>query len=250
MSNKIPRNKLYCLIAVIIIFGSYILQRILHICCNITREFAITEAIVFSILTAVVFMLVTKSGDTFYGILTAIFGLRMMPPDIGRLRELSPEADIVYFLVQKFSLLIFAAAVLYLYEKQKQPKKLGAFPILCTILVVPFFTDMQNELSVYINSVANGNMIYSYFSGFILYTLAMIILLLAATKTNTCGARLIIDYQMVALLLNFGRRVCAIVINLARGNHISRSYYCWLLIYAFFFAAFYVLRKKTQKALD
>ena len=247
MAEKISKNKLYCLIAVAIILCSYISQRMLHICCDITREFAIIEAIIFSIATVVVLFLVTKSKDSFYGILIAIFGLRMMPPEINGLSQLCPEAHIVYFLVQKFSLLIFAAAILWLYEKQEKPKTLKALPILCTILVVPFFNNLQSEISVYINSIANGNMIYSYFSGFIFYSLAMIIMIFIATKSNNNSARLIVDFQMIALLVNAGRRICAIAINLAQGNHISRSYYCWIMIYVFFFIAFYVLRKRKQK---
>lgn len=244
MTEKISKNKLYCLSAVMIIFCSYIAQRVLHICCDITKEFAIVEAIIFSIATIIVYFLVTKSKDSFYGILTAIFGFRMMPPTINGFEQLSAEANIVYFLVQKFSMLIFAVAILKLYEMQEKPKKIRAFPILCTILIVPFFLNIQGELSNYINSIADGNMLYSYFAGFILYTLAMIILMFIAVKSNTDSARLITDYQMIALLLNIGRRICAVAINLAWGNHISRSYYCWILIYTFFFIAFYVLRRK------
>ena len=247
MREKLSKGKLYCLISVAIIFGSYIIQRILHICFTVTREFAIIEAMVFCIATAVVFYLVTKSKESFYGILTAIFGLRMMPPDIGGLEQLAPEANIVYFLLQKFAMLIIALAIFKLYEEQEKPRQIRAFPLLCTIFVVPFFTDIQSEVSVYINSIANGNLIYSYFSGFIFYSIAMIILLLVAVKSNQVSANLITDYQMTALLLNGGRRICAILINLAQGNHISRSYYCWVLIYAFFFVSFYILRKKKQK---
>lgn len=247
MSEKIYKNKSYCLIAVIIIFGSHVIQKILHICCDITREFAIIEAIVFSIATMIVYFLVLKSKDSFYGILTAIFGLRMMPPDINGFEQLSAEGHIVYFIMQKFSMLIFAAAVLRLYELQKNPKQIRAFPILCTILIVPFFMGIQEELSQYINSIANGNMLYSYFTGFIFYTAAMIVLIFVAVKSNTASAKLIADYQMIALLLNAGRRISAVAINLFYGNHISKSYYCWILIYIFFFISFYVLRRKKHK---
>ncbi len=248
MRKKISSGKIDCIISVAIIFGSYIIQKILNICLNITREFAIVEAVVFSLATLIVFFLVTKSKETFYGILTAIFGLRMMPPVINMLEYLSPEAHIVYFLVQKFSIIIFALTVLWLYEQQEKPRKITAFPILCTICVVPFFTDIQGEISVYINSIANGNMIYSYFSAFIFYSLSMIILLFVAANSNYASAKLVIDFQLTALLLNFGRRICAIIINLAQGNHISRSYYCWVAIYVFFFTAFFILKnKKTEK---
>lgn len=244
MREKASSGKLCCMTAVALILAAYILQRVLHISFDITKEFAIAQAIVFSLATAVVMLLLINTKESFYGVLTAVFGLRMMPPDISGLEQFSPQADILYFLVQQFSLLVFTAGLLWYYEKQEKPKQIKALPILCTVLIVPFLMGIQNELGPYLNTVANGNMIYSYFSGFMLYSAAMIILLLIASKSDTQSARLITDYQLVALLLNFGRRVCAVIINLAGGTHISRSYYCWIAIYIFFFIAFFILRKK------
>lgn len=246
MKTKITGDKLYCLISVIIILGGYIIQRILHICCDITRTFAICEALIFTVLTAVVFFLITKSKDTFYAILTAIFGFRMMPPYIAGLQQLSAQTNIVYFIVQKFSAVIFVFALIWFYKKQ-QTKNIKALPILAVLIIVPFFMEMQEQLSEYINPISNGNMLYSYFSGFILYSTAMFILLFVAAKSDFLNSRMVTDYQITALLLNAGRRICAVVINLSQGNHVSRSYYCWIAIYVFFIAAFYVLRMKKQK---
>ncbi|HIY34296.1 MAG TPA: hypothetical protein IAA24_04190 [Candidatus Eubacterium faecigallinarum] len=247
MRNKASSSRLCCLLAVSLILAAYVLQRIFHIAFNVTKELLIIEAILFSLASAVVMLLMTKTKESFYGILLAIFGLRMMPPDINGLELLSPHADILYFIVKQFSLLVFAVGILWFYEKQEKPKQIKALPILGTVLIVAFFMKVQNGLTAYFDQVAQGNMMYSYFSGFILYALAMMILLFIAVRSDISGAMLITDYQLVALALNFGRRVCAVAINLINGTHISRSYYCWLAIYVFFFAAFLALRIKKLK---
>lgn len=248
MLKKISKGKLYCLICVAIIFGSYIIQKALHACFDITRSFALIEAMVFSVATLIVFFILSKSKEPFYGILTAIFGFRMMPPSINALQSLCPEANIVYFLVQRFSMIIFALAVLKLFQEQEKPRKITALPVLCTMLVVPFFTDIQNQMATYLYSITSGNMLYVYFSNFILYSIAMLILLFVAVKSNKLGSRIIIDYQLVALLLNIGRHLCSIIILFAHGNHVSKSHYCWIAICAFFMIVFYLLRRKKLNA--
>lgn len=247
MRNKASSSRLSCLVAVSVILATYVLQRVFHIAFDVTKELLIIEAILFSLASAVAMLLMTKTKESFYGILLAIFGLRMMPPDINGLELLSPHADILYFIVKQFSLLVFAVGILWFYEKQENPKKIKALPILCTVLIVAFFMKVQSGFDAYFDQVANGNMMYSYFSGFILYSVAMIILLYIAMRSDILGAMLITDYQLVALALNFGRRACAVAINLINGTHISRSYYCWLAIYVFFFAAFLTLRIKKLK---
>lgn len=244
MLKKLSKSKIYCLISVAIIFGSYIIQKFLHVYFDITRNFALVEAIVFSALTFVVIFILSKSKETFYSILTAIFGFRMMPPIIKQLGALAPEANIVYILVQKFALIIFALAIYKFYKEQVKPRPINAFPILCTMTVVPFFTEIQDQLTPYIAKATEGNMLYIYFSGFALYTIALIILLFVAVRSNPISARIVIDYELVALLLNICRRGAVVVILLSQNQHVSKSYYCWMAISAFFFVIFAVLRKK------
>ena len=250
MKEKMTQGKIYCLISAVLIFGSYIVQRALKLVLVQNRSTVIIEAFVFSLLTAVVYFLVSKSREPFYGILMAIFGIRMLPPEISTLAEFSAEADLVYFIVKKFAVVIFAITIIKLYEQQEKPRQIKPIPIICAIIVVPFFNEIQSVVFNYLAGVSNGNLIYAYFSSFIIYSVAMLSLLFVATRCNSQGARLICDFQMLALLLNLGRRACAVIINLASSNHVSKSYYCWMLIYAFFFVAFCYLRnrRKPQQA--
>lgn len=244
--KKLSKDKLYCLISVSIIFSSYIIQRLLHIFCDITREFAIAEAMIFSILTAVVYFLVTKSKEPFYGILTAIFGFRMMPPEIIELTEFSESAGLVYFIVQKFSIIIFAVAIIKLYNLQQKPRQIRPFPIILTIVSVPFCVEVYTQISERLYNITE-NMLYSYFSSYIVYSITMIVLLYCAVKINFQSAKLIMDYELVALALNIGRRICTVVIQFTQGEHISKNYFCWIAIYSFFFLAFLFIRKKKRQ---
>lgn len=246
MKDKLAGGKLYCLISVFIIFITYIVQKVLNIYLEHTSSVVITEAIIFSALTLLVYLLLSKSKEPFYGILTAIFGIRMMPPDIPYLSALSPGAGMVYYLVQKFAFVIFAFAIVRLYEEQKRPRMIKPIPILCTILIVPFFNEISEKVVSFITPFSHGNMIYSYFAQFAIYTVAMIALLFVATRCSKLSAKLIADFQMIALLLNAGRKLCAVLIMFSNDDHVSLSYYCWIAIYLFFIAAFYALRKRRK----
>ena len=112
MKEKMTQGKIYCLISAVLIFGSYIVQRALKLVLVQDRSTVIIEAFVFSLLTAVVYFLVSKSREPFYGVLMAIFGIRMLPPEISTLAEFSAEADLVYFIVKKFAVVIFAITII------------------------------------------------------------------------------------------------------------------------------------------
>lgn len=239
------KGKIYCLISAVIIFGSYTVQRIISILTEPSRTSLIAEALVFSALTAVVYFFVSKSSEPFYGILISIFGIRMLPPEISTLSEYSAAADFVYLLVAKAAFLIFLVAIIRLYQKQEGENKLDVVPIICVIIIVPISNEIQAAVTRLVAYDFKESMLYAYFAGFILYSAAMIFLLYIAGRYSSASTRLICDYQLIALLVNFARRACAVIINVSTGTHISRSYYCWLLIYVFFFIAFIIRRKKS-----
>lgn len=244
MKEKISKGNIYCLVSAVLIFGAYIAQKAVSVACDPTRTSVLVQAFIFTVFTAAVYFLVSKSNEPFYGILTALFGIRMLPPSIPEIAQFSAEADILYYLVSKVAIVIFAIAIIKLYSKQDKDNRITFIPVVCTLAVVPFFNEISSTLSDYALAAFGGSMIYSYFIAFAAYSLAMLCLLLVAIRSNPQGTRLICDFQLVALLLNMGRRICAVIINLAAGNHISKSYYCYIAIYAVFFALFFVLRQK------
>ena len=247
MKEELSTGKVYCLVSAIIIFGSYIIQRIINNTIVQTRHLVILEALAFTAITALVIFLIAKSKEAYYGILMAIFGIRMLPIEITNLAEFSKLSELMYFLVDRASLLIFVLIIISLYRSQPEPKQINAIPIIAIICIVPFFNQIQAQVYDYLVSVSNGNMIMAYFSGYAIYSVAMIALLFVAVRSNNIGARMICDFQLVALLLNIGRRVCSVVICMFKGHHISGSYYGWILVGIVFFIIFYFVRKNSLK---
>lgn len=248
MKEKIDRGKLYCMASAIIIIGCYAVQKLTAASFSVNRNFAIIEAMIFSIFVAVVYFLVTKSKEPFYGILISILGFKMMPPDIFALKSLSPEADIVYYIVAKAAVVIFAFAIIKLFREQKYEQKIKVLPILFLITAVPFTNEIAAVLGEFVNGYAKGNRVYEYFICFAFYSLTMFVTLLYASKSNKINAELLCDYTIVALFVNLARRISVIIIYSVQGLHISKSYFCWSAIYIFFIAAFSVLRYKKVKA--
>ena len=247
MKEKLSKGKIYCLISAVLIFSAYIVQRIVVIVSDPTKTSLLVQAFIFTAFTAVVYFLVSKSNEPFYGILTALFGIRMLPPEISQLAQFSVEAEMLYYLVSRVALVIFVIAIIKLYSQQDKDNRITIIPIICAIAIVPFFNDISSTLSDYALHAFGGSMIYSYFIGFAAYSFAMICMLLVAMRSNLQGRKLICDFQIVALAMNTGRRICAVVITLASANHISKSYYCYIAIYVVFLAAFYMLRRKSKK---
>lgn len=242
------KGKLYCLASAIIIIGCYAVQKLMAIAFPINRNILLIEAMIFSLCVAIVYFFVTKSKESFYGILISILGFKMMPPKLYALKELCPGADVVYYIVTKAALLIFAFAIIKLFREQKNEQKIKALPILFLIAAVPFTTEIASTLSNFVNGYANGNMIYEYFIRFAFYSLTMLVALFYASKSNKINCKLLCDYSMIALLVNVARRVSVVVIYSIKGSHISKSYFCWIAIYVFFIFAFYLLKAKKEKA--
>ncbi|MGN1421454.1 MAG: hypothetical protein ACI4XC_08080 [Eubacterium sp.] len=248
MKEKTDKGKLYCLISAVIIIGCYAVQKLTALAFPASRSLAIIEAMVFSLFVAVVYFLVTKSKESFYGILISILGFKMMPPAVASLKALSSGADIVYYIVTKAAIVIFAFAIIKLFKEQKYEQKIKALPILFLIVAVPFTNEIASTLSAFVNGYANGNKIYEYFIRFAFYSMAMLVTLFYASKSNKINSKLLCDYTIIALLVNLARRISVIVIYSIQGFHISKSYFCWLAIYIFFIAAFSVLKSKKLKA--
>ncbi|MDD6728504.1 MAG: hypothetical protein PUE08_04700 [Eubacteriales bacterium] len=247
MKNKNNTGKAYCLISAVIIIGCYAVQRLLSLGIGATKTLVLLEAMAFSLAVAAVYFLIMKSGESFYGILISLLGFKMLPPSIGGLRELSPGGYIVYFVVTKAAIVLFAFAIIRLFREQKYEQKIKTLPILFLMTAVPFTNKIAAELSAFANTYADGNRLYEYFICFAFYALTMIVTLWYASKSNTINAKLMCDYTVIALAVNFARRICVVIVYALRGWHISKSYFCWIAIYLFFIVAFYMLRRKKIK---
>ncbi len=243
------QGKKICLVAAAIIFVCYIGERFINVFVDTTRELALFEAIAFSLCTLIVYLLLVYSQEPYYGILIAALGFRMMPPDIRwMVNSESMAAGVVYYVVQKSALLIFAFAILRLYKYQDKDKLITPLSIIAVLVLMPFINDVSAVISDYL-LLFTGKMYASYFACFILAAIAEIVLLFLASQTTKQGAIFICDFQIIALVLNIARRVLAIAIMTVRDTHVSKSYYVWIAIFAFFTVAFALMKKKRTNEL-
>lgn len=245
MAKKLSTGKQYCLISALIIFASYIGERFVNVFVDESRPLILGEAFVFSLLTFAVYMLLVNSRESFYGILIAAFGFRMMPPDIiGLINGESMAAGVVYYIVEKMAMIIFAFAILRLYRLQEADDYISPLSIIAILVLMPFANDVTTVISNYLLAFT-GKMYASYFASFAIAAAVQLVLLFLASQTTAKGALFICDFQIVALLLNLARRITAVIIMMIRGNHVSKSYYVWIVIFAFFAVVFALMRKKT-----
>lgn len=241
---KNKKDRMKCILSAIIIVGSYAVQRLASLLIPSGKAICLTEAILFSLAVAVVYFIVIKAENCYYGLLPAIMGFRMLPPDISSLGEYSQAGELVYYIVSRFALVIFSFAIIRLYRKQNEEEKISVLSILALLFVVPFMSELGDSISRFIIAASDSGVLYSYFVKFACYCSALLIILFLAARGNKISAKLIADYTLVALCVNFARRAIIIAYNLINSNHISKSYFCWIAIYSVFFAAFYVIKKK------
>lgn len=248
LKGKLSTGNTYCLISAFIIFVSYIGERFVNIFIQHSRGLALGEAFFFSLMTFAVYMLLVNSQEPFYGILIAAFGFRMMPPNIlGLINSESMAAGVVYYIVEKMAMIIFAFAILRLYKLQDPDDYISPLSIIAILVLMPFANDVTSVISNYLLAFT-GKMYASYFASFAIFTAVQLVLLFLASQTTNKGARFICNFQIVALLLNFARKITAVIIMTARAQHVSKSYYVWIVIYAFFDVVFILMSKKRKDA--
>ena len=249
MKDDLTKGRIFCIISAVIVFGSYVAERCINLVADPTKAGWIIEALIFSVLTLIMYIFMTNTNNTYYGLLVAAFGYRMMPPDIwASVNAVSRSAGVVYFVVQKMAIVIFVFVMIKLFRHQTKERFVELLPILSILFIVPFFNSLYPVISSYLKDFT-GTMLYSFFAGYALYAAAMLALLFIGNQASKYGGMYIADFQIVALLLNLGRKAAAIIINVVNGTHISRSYYGWIIVYAIFIVAFGLLKKKKSAEL-
>ena len=77
------------------------------------------------------------------------------------------------------------------------------------------------------------------------YIAACAVLALVCVVFKDKNAALICDFSIIGFVIGGARKLCSIIIISSAGQHLSKSYICWVAIYAVLIAAFAVVRKKT-----
>ena len=76
------KENLMCVLATLIIVLSYGAQRIIEVSVSGGKTLGLILAMVYTALLAISLLLISKSNNSFFGILAALIGYKMMPPTI------------------------------------------------------------------------------------------------------------------------------------------------------------------------
>lgn len=207
---------------------------------------ALIQAFVFTVAVAAVYLILVKAKDAYFGMIAGIFAFKLLPPDIEMLRYYNLDASCVYFIVRKMALVLFLYIIyrFYLISKKEQKTPVRALPVAALLIVTPFITGVSNDLEQYAY-IKTGSMMLPYALDAGLYVAAMCVLGVMCVMFKGKNAALICDFSIIGFVIGGARKLCSTIILLSAGMHLSKSYICWIAIYAVLIAAFALLRKKT-----
>lgn len=243
---KFTKNQWLSLFSLAIVILCYAGEKALKRLTPWSETSALIQAFVFTLAVAVVYLILVKAGDVYIGMIAGIFAFKILPPNIDMLRYYDLDASCVYFIVRKMALVLFLYIIyrLYLISKKKQEDPIRALPVAALLLVIPFVTSVSNDLEKYAYIKTESMMLpYAIDAG--LYIAAVCVLGIVCVIFQGKNASLICDFSIIGFIIGGARKLCSTFIILNAGMHLSKSYICWIAIYAVLIAAFAVLRKKT-----
>ncbi len=246
---KLNKSQLNCVVAMIIIVAGYATERVVSIAFQPEKNFAIIMAMAFTALVAVVYFLISKTEDPFFGLLAALLGYKMMPPNITMLDQTSTDGSMLYFIVKKVAVVIFVLLILKLYEAQPKPRAIKPLALLGLMVMIPFFTTIGHKFDAYFMQ-ETGNMLFVYFTDFICYSMATIVMVGFAYQSGYESLVFASYFEYVALAINILRRGVIIIGGLVAHEHVSRSYYVWIAIYVILIIGITVAKKVKYKKIN
>lgn len=243
---KITKDKTTAVIAIIITVGAHAVERLIEIFAEPSRALSFGIAVVMTLLLGVVCLLLFKNKNTFFGLLAALLGYKMLPPTIKMVTDMSLYASELYYLVRCAAMLLFIIIIVKFYRQQKGDEKIEVLPILAIMMSVPFFMQIASH-SYRFFMIKTGSMLYYYFASFACYIIASLVILAIAYKSNVASMRFTAYFEFVCLGINILKKVGVIIALAIQGDHISRSNYCWIAIYAVLIFCFWLAKEQKKK---
>lgn len=243
---KPSKKQIPAFAALFIVFACYTAEKIFKNLTVWSNTSAIIQAMVYVVCTVVVYFLLIKTKDIYLGIISAIYAFKLLPPNLSMLEYINKDANIIYFIADKAAIALFTLVIYRFYKSQGEQKEIKAAPILALLLATPFFNTVSEELIVYTFD-KTGSMMLPYAVQAVCYIASMIILMVIVCISSGKSSSIIIDFSIIGLIVNILRRVSLVVVFASYGNHISKSYFCWIAIYIVLIICFVILRKKKIK---
>jgi len=246
---KFSVNQIMAAAAFFITAAVYIAERALKRFAPWSEELALVQAIACAVLCFVVYLLIVKSKDAYLGTISALFAVKMLPPELVMLKKFNFDAYFIYYIFSKFAVALFLFAVYQLYKGQKV-KEIRPIPVFALLVIPPFAAEVAEVTAKYAYCKTDSMMLpYAAQAGF--YILAMAVLALIALIAGGKNGTLIADFSIICCVINMARKAFSALVLTYANMHVSKSYICWIIIFAAFIVLFALVRKKSsQKALN
>lgn len=239
---RFSKNQLMALASLFIVFAVYVVERAFKRFTPWNEQAALIQAIVYVAICFVVYLLIVQSKEVYFGIMSALLAVKLIPPDLLMLRRLNMDAYFVYYIFSKFAAVLFIYAIYQLYKSQSK-KEIRPIPVFALLVAVPFAMEIATVVSKYALYKTGSMMLpYAAHAGF--YILAMVFLAVLALMMGGKNGTLIADFNIICFVISMARKAFSALVLTSAGLHVSKSYICWIVIYAALIVAFVLIRKK------
>ncbi|MBR0412120.1 MAG: hypothetical protein IJI47_00940 [Eubacterium sp.] len=244
---KLNKNRSLCLAAIIITVACQAIEKILEVAVHPGQTIGLICAMLYTLCVAVVYYIITKGTSSFMGILAALIAFKMMPPPITYLTRVSPDGAMLYFIVQKVALILFAVLVYKFYREQETPRAIKPLPILVIVLAVPFFNEISSFTSSYLQ-FKTGSVIPSYLAQYACYAAAVLITLAIAYTSGRESMRFAAYFEFCALGINTCRQLGKLGYYIATEHQLSKSTALWIVVLVGLAVVNFIMLNKSKKA--
>ncbi len=243
---KLDKDSRVSIITTVIILISYAAQRLIGFYIEPTKQFVILLAMFNTLLLLAVILILLKRTNVFYSLLAALIAFKMLPVGIPSLGQFSQDADILYYIVAKAAVVIFAFTAYKIYKSQEEPKAIKPLPVAAILLAVPFFSQIAAVLTDYFLN-KTGSMLPGYISQYACYAAAALLILGLAYTSNYDTMRFAAYFEYAALTINIIRMAGKIVLLATTSQHISKSLYGWIIVYAALIIIYIIVKNIKKK---
>lgn len=221
----------------------YIAERSIDRFAASNEHFGYIQAyLYFAVYFAIFLICVTCNIRPFYSMMTSLIGFRMIPP-LDMLKEHSPNAYIAYFLASRLLMILFVIALITEYRKQTDKARVNPLQILSLIVIIPFFQNIIETVGEFTQQTYD-TMIPTYLVQFIFYLIgSLLILYIAYDSATNAGTHFVCNFELVSLGVNLVLRLITIIVLITGNQYVSKSHYCWAVIYAFLMMLFLIVKE-------
>ena len=243
---KLDKSQTPFLVAIIITVAAQAFEKIFEVAVDVNQFTGLICAMVYTLLVAVVYYIISKGTGTLMGILSAMLALKMMPPKMGYLASVSADGAMLYFLVGKVAVVLFAVLVYKFYREQETPHPIKGLTLLAILLAVPFFNEIASFTGNYL-LYKTGSMLLPYFAQYACYAAAVLITFAIAYVSSKDSMRFAACFEFCALGINILRQIGKIGYLAVSHQHISKSIYGWIVVLAALIAIGAFMLAKSKK---